>query len=384
MNFVDNDEHAAIRQAVGAITDKFGPAYFAERAAAHEPTDELWKALADNGFIGINLPEEYGGGGAGMTELALVCEETAAHGCPLLLLLVSSAISGELLAKYGSDDQRRTWLPRMAAGETKVVFAITEPDAGSNTHKVSTTAVRDGNDYVLNGTKYYISGVDEAEAIVVVTRTGVDENTGRAKLSLFLVPTDTPGLVAHPLPVAASVPEKQFTLHFDNVRVPATSLIGTEHEGFTQVFDGLNPERITGAAVCVGIGRFAVEKGADYARTRSVWGQAIGAHQGVAHPLAKAKIEVDLAAMATARAAWLYETGQPAGEASNVAKYAAAEAAINAVDTAIQTHGGNGLSVEYGLLPQWGLARLLRIAPVSREMILNYVAQHSLGLPKSY
>ncbi|MFE5704315.1 acyl-CoA dehydrogenase family protein [Rhodococcus koreensis] len=384
MNFAESEEHRAIRSAVGAITDKFGPDYFAERAAAHEPTDELWKALADNGFIGINLPEEYGGGGAGMTELALVCEETAAHGCPLLLLLVSSAISGELIAKYGNEQQRRNWLPRMASGETKVVFAITEPDAGSNTHNVSTTARRDGDDYVLNGAKYYISGVDEAGAIVVVARTGRDEATGRSKLSLFLVPTDTPGLVAHVLPVAASLPEKQFTLHFDNVRIPADSLLGAQDEGFHQVFDGLNPERITGAAVCVGIGRFAVERGAAYARTRSVWGAPIGAHQGVAHPLAKAKIEVDLAAMATSRAAWLHATGQPAAEASNVAKYAAAEAAVGAVDTAIQTHGGNGLSVEYGLLPQWSVARLLRIAPVSREMVLNYVAQHSLALPRSY
>ncbi|OZF03946.1 acyl-CoA dehydrogenase family protein [Rhodococcoides fascians] len=384
MNFTESEEHRAIRDAVGAITDKFGPDYFAERAAAHEPTDELWKALADSGFIGINLPEEYGGGGAGMTELALVCEETAAHGCPLLLLLVSSAISGELIAKYGTDDQRREWLPRMASGETKVVFAITEPDAGSNTQKMSTTARREGDEYILNGSKYYISGVDEAGAIVVVARTGKDETTGRGKLSLFLVPTDTPGLVKHILPVAASLPEKQFTLHFDNVRLPASSLLGDADEGFRQVFDGLNPERITGAAVCVGIGRFAVERGAAYARTRSVWGAPIGAHQGVAHPLAKAKIEVDLAAMATSRAAWLYAEGQPAGEASNVAKYAAAEAAVGAVETAIQTHGGNGLSVEYGLLPQWSVARLLRIAPVSREMILNYVAQHSLLLPRSY
>ncbi|NMO00595.1 acyl-CoA/acyl-ACP dehydrogenase [Gordonia sp. TBRC 11910] len=382
--FDENEDHRAIRAAVGAITDKFGGAYFAERAASHEPTTELWKALADSGFIGINLPEEYGGGGAGMTELALVCEETAAHGCPLLLLLVSSAISGELIAKYGSAEQKQRWLPAMASGETKVVFAITEPDAGSNTHQISTSAVADGDDYILNGTKYYISGVDEADALVVVTRTGVDETTGRGLLSLFVVPTDSPGLIKQRLPVAVSVPEKQFTLHFDDVRLPADALIGEVNEGFRQVFDGLNPERITGAAVCVGIGRYAVAKGAEYARNRAVWGQPIGAHQGVAHPLAKAKIEVDLAALATARAAWLYETGRSAGEASNIAKYAAAEAAINAVDTAIQTHGGNGLSVDFGLIPQWGLARLLRIAPVSREMILNYVAQHSLSLPRSY
>jgi alkylation response protein AidB-like acyl-CoA dehydrogenase len=378
MDFSESTEHHDLRHAVGAVTDKYGPDYFAERATAHEPTDELWKDLAHHGFIGINLPEQYGGGGAGMAELAIVCEETAAHGCPLLLLLVSSAISGELLATYGTELQRREWLPRMASGDTKVVFAITEPDAGSNTRQISTTAVRDGADYLLNGTKYYISGVDEAGAMIVVTRTAPEE------LTLFLVPTDAPGLVKHRLPVAISVPEKQFTLHFDNVRVPADAIVGTEHEGFRQVFDGLNPERITGAAVCVGIGRHAVEKGAGYARTRTVWGPAIGAYQAISHPLAQATIEVELAAMMTAKAAWLYDQGMPAGETANMAKYAAAEAAVAAVDHAIQVHGGNGLSAEYGLLPQWGLARLLRIAPVSREMILNYVAQHTLGLPRSY
>ncbi|MCV7054322.1 acyl-CoA dehydrogenase family protein [Mycolicibacterium gilvum] len=378
MDFLEPPEHRELRDAIGAVTAKYGSCYFAECATAGDPTTDLWRDLAAHGFIGINFPEEFGGGGAGMTELAIVCEETAAHGCPLLLLLVSSAISGELIARYGTSDQRREWLPRMATGETKVVFAITEPDAGSNTHKIATTAVRDGDDFVLNGTKYYISGVDEADALIVVARTGAD------KLSLFLVPTDAPGLVAQRLPVGISVPEKQFTLHFDDVRLPAAGLVGTEHEGFRQVFDGLNPERITGAAVCIGVGRHAIEQAADYARARSVWGPAIGSYQAISHPLAKAKIEVDLAAMMTAKAAWLYDNGLPAGEASNMAKYAAAEAAVGAVDHAIQTHGGNGLSADFGLLPQWGLARLLRIAPVSREMILNYVAQHSLSLPRSY
>lgn len=378
MDFAETTEHRDLRTAVHAVTAKYGPAYFAERAVVGEPTDELWRDLAEHGFIGINFPDEFGGGGAGMAELAIVCEETAAAGCPLLLLLVSSAISGELLARYGTAEQRQEWLPQMASGDTKVVFAITEPDAGSNTRRINTTAVRDGDDYVLSGTKYYISGVDEAGALIVVARTGAEQ------LSLFLVPTDAVGLIAHRLPVGISLPEKQFTLHFDEVRVPASALIGTEHDGFRQVFDGLNPERITGAAVCVGVGRHAVAQGADYARTRAPFGSPIGAYQAIAHPLAEADIELKLAALMTAKAAWLFDAGQPAGEASNVAKYAAAEAAVAAVDHVIQLHGGNGLSAEYGLLPQWGLARLLRIAPVSREMILNYVSHQTLLLPRSY
>jgi hypothetical protein len=384
MDFTNQSEHTALREAVAAVTQAFGGSYFAEHAERRAPTDELWRALGKQGFIGVNLPEEFGGGGGGLQELAIVCEASAAEGCPLLLLLVSSAISGEMLSRYGTPTQQRTWLPGMASGESKVVFAITEPDAGSNTHKLSTTAVRDGDGWLLRGTKYYISGVDEADAILVVARTGVDEATGHALLSLFLVPTDAPGLTATPLPVAAPLPEQQFTLFFDDVPIGPDQLVGTENHGFEQVFHGLNPERVTGAAVCVGIGRYALRKAADYAGTRTVWDVPIGSHQGVSHALAKAAIEVELAALMTAKAGWLHDNGQPAGEASNMAKYAAAEAALAAVDAAIQTHGGNGLSAEYGLVPQWGIARLLRIAPVNREMILNYVAQHTLHLPRSY
>jgi alkylation response protein AidB-like acyl-CoA dehydrogenase len=236
---------------------------------------------------------------------------------------------------------------------------------------------------VLSGQKYYISGVDEADAILVVTRTGTDP-AGSAALSLFVVDTDAPGLTARPLPVSVALPERQFTLFFDDVRVPAGRLIGVEGEGFRQVFHGLNPERVTGAALCVGVGRYALAQAARYARERVVWDAPIGAYQGISHALAKAKIEVEQAALMTAKAAWLHDHGEPAGEASNMAKYAAAEAALSALDAAIQTHGGNGVSTDYGLIPLWGLARLLRIAPVSREMILNYVAKHSLGLPRSY
>jgi alkylation response protein AidB-like acyl-CoA dehydrogenase len=384
MDFTPNPDHEDLRKAVAQVCDDFGPRYYTERAEARESTDELWQALGKQGFIGINIPEEYGGGGAGLEELTVVCEETAARGTPLLLLLVASAICGEVIATYGSDAQKQEWLPRLADGSGKVVFAITEPDAGSNSHKLSTVATRDGDHWVLKGTKYYISGVDEADAILVVARTGVDETTGRGKLSLFIVDTDAPGLDKQVIPVSVALPEKQFTLSFQDVRIPADRLVGAEGDGLRQVFHGLNPERITGAALCVGIGRHVLAQAAAYATDRTVWDVPIGAHQGVSHPLAKAKIEVELAALMTARAAWLHAHGLPAGEASNMAKYAAAEAALAATDAAIQTHGGNGVATEYGLLPYWGLARLLRIAPVNREMVLNFVAQHSLGLPRSY
>lgn len=384
MDFSRDEDHAALRAAVAEVAAGFGHDYYARRAEAREHTPELWSALGKQGFIGVNIPEEYGGGGAGMTELAIVCEETAGQGCPLLLTLVSSGIAAEVITRFGTAGQKQQWLPRLASGEGKLAFAITEPNAGTNSHQIATTATRDGGDYLLTGTKYFISGVDESDAILVVARTGTDAATGRATMSLFIVDCDAPGLTAQPLPVSVTMPERQFTLFFDNVRVPGSRLIGTEGDGFRQVFHGLNPERITGAALCVGIGRFALAKAAGYASERTIFKAPIGSYQGVSHPLARAKMEVEAAALMTAKAAWQHDHGEPAGEASNMAKFLAAEAGTAAVDAAIQAHGGMGVATETGLMPLWGMARLLRIAPVNSEMILNYVAQHTLGLPKSY
>ncbi|WP_224389710.1 acyl-CoA dehydrogenase family protein [Pseudonocardia sp. ICBG1293] len=383
MDFQETDEERDLRSAVAAIAGKFGSEYYLRCAREGRHTHELWSAMGEAGFLGVNVAEEHGGGGGGLVELSLVCEEAAAQGAPLLLVLVSAAISAEVIGEFGSDELRRRWLPGLADGSTKVVFAITEPDAGSNTHRMATHAARDGDDWVLNGTKHYISGTDDAEAVLVVARTGRNPD-GRAQLSLFVVPVDSPGLTRTPLPVDLIAPDKQHVLHFDDVRVPAGNLVGQEGDGFRQVFRGLNPERITGAALGVGVARFALARAAEYARTRQVWDVPIGAHQGVSHPLARARIETELAALMTRKAAWLHDRGLPAGEESNMAKYAAAEAATHAVEAAMQTHGGNGLASEYGLIPYWGMARLMQVAPVNREMILNHVAQHGLGLPRSY
>jgi alkylation response protein AidB-like acyl-CoA dehydrogenase len=229
--------------------------------------------------------------------------------------------------------------------------------------------------------------VDEADAVLVVARSGLDERTGRGNLSLFVVDADAPNFEARPMQVEIVIPERQFVLFFDGVEVGPDRLLGGEGEGLRILFHGLNPERILGAALLNGIGRYALDRAAAYATERAVWDVPIGAHQGIAHPLAARKVEVELARLMTSKAAWLYDRGGDAGdagEASNMAKYAAAEAALGALDQAIQTHGGNGMATEYGLATMWGLARLLRIAPVSRELILNFVAQHSLGLPRSY
>lgn len=383
MDFQETNEQRMVREAVGKIAAGFGRPYYSEKARTGGKTTELWKAVAEAGFAGINLPEAYGGGGLGISEMAIVCEELAAHGCPLGLLVVSPSICGEIIARFGTEEQRQTWLPGLADGTRKMVFAITEPDAGSNSHNLQTTATRAGQCYRLRGQKYYISGVDEAEQLLVVAKSGVDEK-GRGRLSLFVVDTDAPGLRRSPIPVDIAWAEKQFTLYFDDVTVPAQRLIGEEGKGLRPLFLGLNPERITAAAIVLGSARFALDKACAYARERKVWGAPIGTHQGLAHPLAKVKIEVELARLMTQKAAWLYDRREDAGEAANMAKYAAAEAALAAIDQAIQVHGGNGFAAEFGLVDMWAAARVARTAPVSREMILNFVAEHSLGLPKSY
>jgi alkylation response protein AidB-like acyl-CoA dehydrogenase len=380
----ETQEQLLVRESVRKIAQSFGHSYYVEQARSGGKAEELWSELGRAGFIGVNLPEEFGGGGMGMAELAIVAEEISAAGCPLLMLIVSPTICGSLIARFGDQAMKDRWLPRIASGEIKMSFAITEPDAGSNTHQVSTKAVRDGDDWVLSGTKYWCSGVDEAAAVLVVAKTGVDEATGHGQLSLFVVDTAAPGFTHTVIPAEITGPEKQFTLFFDEVRVPHSALVGTENNGLRQLFYGLNPERIMCAATSNGMSRYALDKGAAYARDRSVWGRPIGTHQGIAHPLAEAYVQVELARLMTTKASTLYDADRDAGEASNIAKLAAADASLVAFDRAMQTHGGNGMATEYGLADLWALARLLKIAPVSREMVLNYVAQHSLKLPKSY
>lgn len=383
MSYLESDEQQMLRQQVREIGRKYGRKYYVEKAREGTSPDELWAEVAEHGFIGVNTPEEYGGGGLGIYELAIVCEELAAAGCPLLLLLVSPAICATVIARFGSSAQKERWLPGLASGKLKMAFAITEPNAGSNSHRIETTGTRDGDAWVLAGTKYYISGADDADAILVVARTGGAED-GRGRLSLFIVDGDARGLEKTLIRMQIPGADRQFTLFFDNVRIAADRLLGHEGQGLPQIFVGLNPERILGAALANGAALNAIEQASRYANERSVWGKPIGTHQGIAHPLAEAKIGVELARLMTMKAAWLFDQGKDAGEAANMAKFAAGEAATRAVDTAIQVHGGNGMSEEYGLVSLWGMARTLRIAPVSREMVLNFISQHVLHLPKSY
>jgi alkylation response protein AidB-like acyl-CoA dehydrogenase len=382
----ETEEQLQLRGSVQALGRKYGHEYYVSRAKAGGHTDELWAEAGKLGYLGVNLPEEYGGGGGGITELSIVCEELAAAGCPLLMLVVSPAIAGTILAKHGTQEQRETYLAGIADGTHKVAFAITEPEAGSNFHRLGTLARRDGDEWILNGRKCFISGVDSAHSVLVVARIE-DSASGRLEPALFVVPTDATGLTRSVIEMEIVSPEKQWLLYLDDVRVPASALVGGSTEaGLPALFTGLNPERITVAAMACGNARYALGRAASYVSNRAVWGRPIGAHQGIAHPLAHAQIQVELARLATAKAAALYDAGKDleAGVAANMAKYAATEAAWLAVDTSIQAHGGNGMTTEYGVATMLGGVRAGRIAPVTREMILNFVAQHVLGQQKSY
>ncbi|HEY9391301.1 MAG TPA: acyl-CoA dehydrogenase family protein, partial [Mycobacteriales bacterium] len=358
MTVVETPEQEMLRQSVAELASRYGSAYMVDKAKSGGRTLELWEEAGRAGFLGVNVPAEYGGGGAGIYELQIVCEELAAGGCPLLLIVVSPAICATVIARFGTAGQRQAWLPGFADGSVRMAFAITEPDAGSNAHNLTTTGRRDGSDWVVSGRKVFISGVDTAQAVLVVGRTA-DERTGRLRPALFIVPTDAPGLEFTEISMEITSPEKQFAVFLDDVRLPADALVGEADAGLAALFAGLNPERITVAAYCNGMARYALDKGAAYARERTVWGAPIGSHQGVAHPLAHAAIQVELARLMTRQAAALYDAGHDAqaGEAANMAKYAAAEAAIEAVDSAMQIHGGNGMTTEYGLATLWGAVR---------------------------
>ncbi|MFF0539263.1 acyl-CoA dehydrogenase family protein [Streptomyces coelicoflavus] len=378
---IESEDHKSLRAAVSAFAQAHPHTLNAE------DNQRLWQDAAKLGYIGVNLPEAYGGGGAGITELALVLEELGAAGNPLLMMIVSPAICGTVISRFGTEEQKREWLPSLADGTRLMAFGITEPDAGSNSHRITTTARRDAatGEWVLTGRKVFVSGVDIADATLIVGRTE-DARTGKLKPCLFIVPRDAPGFERRAIDMELNAVERQFELTLDDVRLPAEALVGDEDAGLLQLFAGLNPERVMTAAFGIGMGRYALSRALDYARERTVWKTPIGAHQAIAHPLAQAHIDLELARLMMQKAAHLYDAGDDvgAGEAANMAKYAAGEACVKAVDQAVHTLGGNGLTREYGLARLITASRVARIAPVSREMILNYVSHQTLGLPKSY
>ncbi|HUJ57563.1 MAG TPA: acyl-CoA dehydrogenase family protein [Kofleriaceae bacterium] len=376
-------EAEPIRALVRKLAARYDRRYWLECAHAGRHVDAMWRALGEAGVLGVTVPEAYGGSGPSLARLCVAVEELASCGVPTLFLVVSTAMAALPIARHGSEAQKRRYLPRLADGSEKFCFALTEPDAGSNSFALRTTARRDGASYVLRGQKVFITGASDADHVLVVARTG-DGEDARARLSLLLVPAKAPGIELRAMDIRMVAPEQQFEVFLDDVRVPVEARLGDEGAGGRIMFDALNPERVTVAALACGLGRYALAKAVAYAKERAVFRGPIGAYQSIAHPLAEVATDLELAALMAHHAAARFDAGDDAAMLANMAKLAAAEAGIAAVDRAIQVHGGAGFTAEVDLITLWPLVRLFRTAPVSRELILNHIAEHGLGLPRSH
>jgi alkylation response protein AidB-like acyl-CoA dehydrogenase len=384
-HFHETSSQQQLRRAVADLAGRYGLEYYLEKAKAGEDTTELWQDASRAGFLGVGIPKQYGGGGAGIYELQIVAEEFAAAGVPMLFLPISAAMCATFILNAGTEEQKETWLPGFADGSLRMTFGVTDPAGGSNLHRIAAVARRSGDGWALSGRKALVSAIDLADAMMVIARAESPDG-GKLRPALFIVPRDAPGLSYERVPMVYTAATGQFDVTMDEVPLPAGALVGEQTTALRALFAGaLNPERITFAAWTTGLGRFAVDRAARYARERSVWSTTLGAHQGLAHPLAIAKINLELARTFVQKAAWLYDNGQDqSGEVANMAKYAAGEAAIRAVDQAVQIHGGHGMAEAHLVGVLYPMVRVAHLAPVSREMLLNFVAEHTLGLEKSY
>lgn len=385
-----SDEAKLIVQTIDEITNEYDHDYWVECCKSEEFPSELWEELGKHGFLGMNVPKEYGGEDLGLYETSLIHERLQARGIHLSFLVTSATMAPIPIKFYGDDILKKRVLPKIATGEYKISFGLTEPDAGTNSYKISTRAERDGDHYTVNGQKVYTTGAKRADYILLVTRTTPYEevkDSGKHKgVTLLLVPTDVEGIEMQPLDVAILEEGKQWSVFFSDVQVPARNRIGDEGKGFSYLFDALNPERVITASGSIGAGRFALERAVKYAKGREVWDAPIGSHQAVQHPLTRAMVQLELAALAKDTAARAFDAGdqERARNYANMASFVGSEAGDEAVDAAIQTLGGNGLSRDYGVINVSRIPRFHRIAPISNEMILNNLAEGVLGLPKSY
>ena len=381
-----SDLLAAVSEAVRGIAKRWDRQYYLDKTAKHEAPVELYAAMAEAGLFALGVPEAYGGAGGGVSAIATVMEEMSRAGLPPMLFSLT-AFSRQAILKHGTPEQIEAHVVPSLTAQRTFSFAITEPDAGTNSFAMSTSATKqpDGA-FVLNGQKVFISGADQADHMLVVARTTpLSEVTGKGDgISLFAIDAKTPGITMHPLNIEWHAPERQFVVYFDDVVVPQESLIGGEGAGARTMFEALNAERVVISAWTLGLGELALSRAVDYARVRCPWGAPIGTYQAVAHPLARAKSQLEAARLMTYRAAAIIDAGGAAGDFANMAKLIASEAADAAVDAAIQTHGGMAFDLDTDILTLWPMIRILRVAPLNNEMILNYISQYVLKLPRSY
>ena len=388
MDFRENDDHSAIREEMRRICSDFNDDYWAEKDQAHEFPWDFYNRLAEGGWVGICIPEEFGGGGQGITSASVMVEEIAAsgaamNGCSALHL---SIFGMEPVRRYGSKELAEKVLPRVATGELHVAFGVTEPDAGTDTTNIRTRAVRDGDQYVVNGAKVWTTKAPFCEMCLLLVRTTPKEECARPTdgLTLLLVDLQVPEVEIRPIPKLGRNAVVSCETRYDGLRVPVSRRIGEEGQGFRYLLDGLNPERILLSSEALGIGRVSIEKAVDYANGRIVFDRPIGKNQGIAFPLAEAHMRLRAAELVVREASWRYDNGMPCGEQANSAKFLASDAAFFAADRALQTYGGFGYATEYHVDRYWRESRLLKIAPVTQEMVLNYISSKVLGLPRSY
>jgi len=388
MNFEAPEEHQLIREAVQRVCAGFPDEYWAACDAEHRFPWDFYDAMAAAGWIGIAIPEAYGGSGRGITEASLVLEEVAASGAAMngATPLHLSMFGMHPVVRHGSEEMKQKYLPEVARGALHVAFGVTEPDAGTDTAAISTFARRDGDHYIVRGRKVWTTKARESARVLLLVRTTPRDQLSRRTdgMTLLLAELQRPEVTISPIDKVGRNAVATCEVVYDDLPVHVSDRVGEEGKGFRYLLDGLNAERVLIAAEAIGIGRAAVRRAVDYANERVVFDRPIGRNQGVAFPLGEARMRLDAAELMVRKAAWMLDAGEPCGAEANMAKWLAADAAFQAADQAVQTHGGFGYAREYHVERYWREARLMRIAPISQEMVLNYVTEHVLGLPRSY
>lgn len=388
MNFDSDSDLDLIRDGIRELCGKFDDDYWSERDARHEFPWDFYRALADGGWIGIAIPEEYGGGGRGLLEASVILQEVAAsgaamNGCSAIHL---SIFGMHPLVLHGSDELKQRYLPRVASGDLHVAFGVTEPDAGTETLAIRTRAVREGDHYRVRGQKVWTSKAQDAEKVLLLVRTTPAQECAKRTEGLTLLMADLrdPAVTITPIRKGGRNAVSSCETVYDDLLVAVADRVGEEGQGFRYLLDGLNAERVLIASEAIGTGRAALRRAVGYARERVVHNRPIGQNQGIAFPLAAAYAQLEAAELVTRKAGWMLDRRMPCGAEANMAKYLASEAGFHATDVAMQTHGGYGYAEEYHVVRYWREARLMKIAPLPQELVLAYLAQHVLGLPKSY
>lgn len=374
-----------VEQVCDGLLKRFDRQYFLNCLKERRFPTELCKGMAEAGLLGLGVPEEYGGLGGGAAEIVMAIETLARNGVTPEFWLLTGFVRNVIL-KHGTEEQKQKYVVPTARGELQLCFAMTEPNAGTNTFKIATTAHRtDNGSYLLNGQKVFISAINDSDYALVLTRTQSykDKETRKDGLTLFLVDTKSPGIEVSPLNIGFAS-GNQFQVFFSNVEIPADAMIGKEGEGIKYLFDVLNPERMFISAQTIGLGEWILEKGVEYAKVRAPFDRPIGSYQSVQHPMAYAKAHLEAARLMLYKAVELYGKGEKVGPLANMAKLLSADARYEAVNATLQAHGGYGFDHDYDILDAFIMARLGQVAPVNNNMLLNYIAEHVLKLPKSY